>query len=148
MTVPRRIVLDTSTLVGAVLRPGSPPHRALQLALSQAEVCVSIDALMELDRVLGRSKFDLYLDLETRMKFVALLRQKARFVQVTEKDNVAVKGDCRDSTDGPFLALALAAQADAIVSSDLDLLTLNPWRGIDILTPVSFLDVYGPKEAE
>jgi len=41
--------------------------------------------------------------------------------------------------DNKFLALALIADADAIISSDNDLLTLHPWRGIPILTPTLFL---------
>ena len=49
---------------------------------------------------------------------------------------------CRDSRDNKFLALALIADADAIVSSDEDLLTLHPWRGIPILTPTQFLAEY------
>ena len=38
-----------------------------------------------------------------------------------------------------FLALALAAEAEVIVSSDEDLLVLHPWRGISILNPAEFI---------
>ena len=40
-----------------------------------------------------------------------------------------------------FLALALVAEADAIVSSDEDLLVLHPWREIQILTPAGFISM-------
>ena len=36
MSLLRRVVLDTSTLVGAALKPGSVPHRALLLALTRS----------------------------------------------------------------------------------------------------------------
>ena len=62
MNFASRVVIDTSTLVGAVLRPGSPPRRALLAALSRATVCVSPATLAELERVLLREKFDRYLD--------------------------------------------------------------------------------------
>ena len=47
--------------------------------------------------------------------------------------------DCRDPKDNKYLELALAADAQIIVSSDNDLLTLTPWRGIHILRPVEYL---------
>jgi hypothetical protein len=46
---------------------------------------------------------------------------------------------CRDKKDNFILALALVAQADAIVRSDHDLLALHPWNGIPILTPAQFV---------
>lgn len=36
--------------------------------------------------------------------------------------------DCRDEKDNKFLELALAAKADLLVSSDIYLLELNPYR--------------------
>jgi predicted nucleic acid-binding protein len=45
----------------------------------------------------------------------------------------------RDPKDDKFLALALVAEADVLVSSDKDLLVLHPWRGIGIVTPAEFV---------
>lgn len=42
---------------------------------------------------------------------------------------------CRDPHDVPFLQLALAAKADALVTGDGDLLILAPLRGVAIITP-------------
>ena len=52
-----------------------------------------------------------------------------------------IESACRDPKDNHFLALALAlaAEADVLVSSDEDLLVLHPWRGIPIITPAEFL---------
>jgi predicted nucleic acid-binding protein len=41
--------------------------------------------------------------------------------------------------DDKFLALALASDADVLVSSDEDLLVMHPWRGVPIMTPFQFL---------
>ena len=41
--------------------------------------------------------------------------------------------------DNKFLALAVYCVTDALVSSDDDLLVLNPYQGIAILTPKEFL---------
>jgi len=46
---------------------------------------------------------------------------------------------CRDPEDNRFLALVLAAEADALVSSDEDLLMMNPWRGVPVMTAAEFL---------
>jgi predicted nucleic acid-binding protein len=58
MSVLRRVVLDTSTLVRAALRVGSVPHQALLKALGTCEICVSGATLSELEHVLKRDKFD------------------------------------------------------------------------------------------
>jgi hypothetical protein len=47
--------------------------------------------------------------------------------------------DCRDPKDDKYLELAFAAGAEIIVSSDNDLLVLNPWRGVSILRPGDYL---------
>jgi uncharacterized protein len=35
--------------------------------------------------------------------------------------------------------LVLAAEADVLVSSDDDLLMMNPWRGVPVMTAAEFL---------
>lgn len=136
-----RIVFDTSTLVSAALRVGSTPHRALALALLTGDVCVSASTLLELEQVLLRSKFDRYQTAEVRAAFVALVRKHAVLVAVSATDEFNVIPHCRDPKDNQFLALVLACEADALVSSDADLLVLHPWRGVPIVTPGDFLDM-------
>jgi predicted nucleic acid-binding protein len=45
----------------------------------------------------------------------------------------------RDPKDDKFLELAVSGGADVIVSGDADLLVLNPFRGIAIMTPSLFV---------
>jgi hypothetical protein len=92
-----------------------------------------------LAQVLDRKKFDRYLDRESRRAFVSLMRRQVRLFAVQDADLAAVNPPCRDPKDSQFLALALASEADAIVSSDEDLLILHPWRGIPIVTAADFL---------
>ena len=139
MNMLRRVVLDTSTLVSAALRVGSIPHQALLKALGSCEFCASSATLNELEQVLKRDKFDSYLDAETRLAFVALIRQHTHLFGVQEADELSVQPACRDPKDNKFLALALVCEADAIISSDNDLLALNLWRSIPVLTPAGFV---------
>jgi len=46
----------------------------------------------------------------------------------------------RDPDDDKFLEVAVNGRADVLVSGDADLLELNPFRGIAILTPAAYLD--------
>ena len=139
MTRFRRVVFDTSTLVGAALRRRSTPRQALLEALHFCDVCASAETLAELEEVLGRSKFERYLDLEKRRAFISWFRKSVRLFQVNDGKAAEVEPPCRDPNDDKFLAVALVSGADAVVSSDEDLLVLNPWRRISIMKPSEFL---------
>jgi putative PIN family toxin of toxin-antitoxin system len=134
-----RIVFDTSTLVSTAIRPGSVPYQALLKALSTGELCASVETLRELAEVLERRKFERYLDLESRRSFSALIRRVAHLFALREEDIGAVDPPCLDLKGNQFLALAMVSEADVLVSSDEDLLVLHPWRGISIVTPISFV---------
>jgi putative PIN family toxin of toxin-antitoxin system len=58
----------------------------------------------------------------------------AELVTITER--IAA---CRDPTDDKFLELAVNGHADLIISGDADLLALNPFRGIPIVPPATFV---------
>ena len=131
----RRIVFDTSTLVGAALRVGSTPHRVLTAAFAAAEVCVSESSLAELELVLGRAKFDRYQPPPARVAFVDFMRQHAVHYVVGAAHEAQVTPLCRDPKDNQFLALCLACEAHALVSSDDDLLVLHPWNGVLVVRP-------------
>jgi predicted nucleic acid-binding protein len=49
-----RVVIDTSTLVGAMLRPASKPRQALMAVVKSHALCVSQSTLAELQVVLQR----------------------------------------------------------------------------------------------
>lgn len=48
--------------------------------------------------------------------------------------------ECRDPKDNKYLELAVSGKAECIITGDEDLLVLNPFRQIDILTVQNFLD--------
>jgi len=73
------------------------------------------------------------------MAFYETIRRHSQIFALTGAVLNQAKGQCRDGTDDFILALALAAQAEVIVTSDKDLLVLHPWQGVAILTPAEFL---------
>lgn len=139
MRFARRVVFDTSTLIGAMLIPGSVPRKALNAAFVECELCGSEATLAELETVIGRAKFDRYLDRMTRIAFLDMVRRQIRLFVVTESNDAQLPRVCRDPRDNKFLALALVCEADAIVSSDADLTSMNPYEGIAIVSAAAFL---------
>ena len=134
-----RVVFDTSALIGAALKVGSKPHRALILALEFCVLCGSDQIIAELAEVLHRSYFERYLSQMDRDNFLTLIRNNLEMYSAEVIAQSSIDPPCRDPNDHFILALALAAKANAIVSSDQDLLIMNPWNGIQILTPAEFL---------
>ena len=90
--------------------------------------------LRELDEVLSRPKFDRYLLREERERFLQAFIHEAALVEVTEHVEV-----CRDPKDNAVLELAKSGKATHIVTGDDDLLVLNPFLGVAIMTPDQFL---------
>jgi putative PIN family toxin of toxin-antitoxin system len=84
--------------------------------------------------VLRRPKLARFLDPNLRDELLDLLFSAAAWFDPAERVT-----DCRDAKDDKYLELALAAKAGVIVSSDDDLLMLNPWRGVWILRPTEYL---------
>jgi putative PIN family toxin of toxin-antitoxin system len=135
---PRRVVLDTNVLVSRVILPDSQPARAVDHAVIQCELLISIAMIAELVAVFRRPKLDRYTDLDTRMRYLWSLVELAKPISVVEEVS-----DCRDEKDNKLLALAFAGRADLIVTGDADLLCLHPWRGIAILSPTGYLTQVG-----
>jgi putative PIN family toxin of toxin-antitoxin system len=138
MTV-RHVVFDTSTLVSAALRLDSIPHRALLRALQSCDLCASIATLDELKEVLAREKFRRYLPAAARREFLQIIEANVLRFAVREEVVQSLDPPCRDPKDNMFLALAAISEAEILVSSDEDLLVLNPWNGVRIVRPAEFL---------
>lgn len=136
-----RFVFDTNVIVSAALLAGSIPRQAFDKALDEGRVLISVPVLFELAEVLSRKKLNKYLLEEERMRFLVALLKEAELVDITE-----MVTDCRDTKDNKFLELAVSARADCIVSGDEDLLVLNPFRGIPVLTPREFLSSFSQQE--
>ena len=129
-----RVVPDTNLVVSAALFPQSRPRQALAYARAQGTVLVSTATIAELRDVFLRPRFDRYLPIAARLEFLDALAESAALVDVAERITA-----CRDPRDDKFLELAVSGHATHIISGDQDLLALNPFRGIPILTPRSFL---------
>jgi putative PIN family toxin of toxin-antitoxin system len=130
MTDPSRLVFDANVIASALLFNSSVPGRALFAAIDRDAILISHALISQLNEVLSRPRFDRYVDAEQRQHFLARLIRDAELVTITEKINA-----CRDPADNFILELAVSGKAHAIVTGDQDLLALNPFRGVAIVTP-------------
>jgi len=134
MNARKRVVVDTNTLISRLLLPESVPAQAVRRAVAEAQLLASDATLGELAEVLARSKFDRYLTVSERQEFLRLFGRIAEPIPI-----IHVVQACRDPKDDKFLELAVNGAAHLIMTGDADLLALHPLRGIDILSPASYL---------
>ncbi|HEV3113396.1 MAG TPA: putative toxin-antitoxin system toxin component, PIN family [Candidatus Binataceae bacterium] len=134
MRLRQRVVVDTNALISRLLTPASPAALAVRKAVDEARLLVSVATLEELADVLSRPKFDPYVTPAERQEFVQLLGRIAELIVVASSIQA-----CRDSRDDKFLELAVDGHADLVITGDADLLALNPFRGIPVITPASYL---------
>jgi len=130
-----RVVIDNNALVSRLLIPNSVPGRAVRKAIDEAQLLISEATLEELADGLARPKFDPYVSIADRQEFIRQLGRIAELVPIT----FTVRA-CRDPKDDKLLELAINGRADLIITGDKDLLELNPFRDIPIITPAQYLE--------
>ncbi len=130
-------IFDTNVLISAALAKGSVPDNAFERALKVGTILSSENIYAELKEVINRTKFDKYLRAIDRSRFLARYKTETLNFNVTHKVSV-----CRDPKDNMFLELALSGKANCIITSDPDLLVLNPFEKVAILSPKEFLKKY------
>lgn len=134
MPVEKRYVFDANVVVSALLLPGSVPRRAFDKAEGAGRILLSGSVISELEDVLRRPSLEKYISEEARIHFLVRLIRDCPIIQVS----LSVMAS-RDPKDNQYLALAVEGQATCLVSGDKDLLVLNPFRGIPVVTPREFL---------
>ena len=140
----KRIVLDTNVVVSGLFFKLSKEAQILIRAMEHEIILATPAVLEEWHCVLRRPKFNKYISIENRERFLSRLVSNVEIVGI----EVNIK-ECRDAKDDKFLELAVSGNADYIITGDADLLILNPFRNIPILTPNQFLNLqsHHPDEA-
>jgi putative PIN family toxin of toxin-antitoxin system len=128
-----RVVVDTNVLVSAGLKQQSMPGMAALLVERRGGLLKSLATEQQLFEVVARPRLSALIDPEAQA-WLRRLMVTAELVVISER--IAA---CRDPTDDKFLELAVNGRADLIVSGDSDLLALNPFREIPIVTPAAFV---------
>jgi uncharacterized protein len=132
------IVIDTNILVSAFVFGGTIRRQLTRiLEREDIRIVISADITRELTAVLSRQEFARFQDRATLETLLDGFLADAEDVRVTVRINA-----CRDPKDNKFLEAAVAGNATVIVTGDADLLALNPFEGIQILSISVFLSQY------
>lgn len=137
MNAPQRVVLDTNTIISAlVFSSGRLAH--LRHIWQSGDIVPLVDEQIvdELNRVLTYPKFQL-----SQQQREAILGDYLPYAETVPGSGGLQKTLTIDDIDDlKFLALALRGNADIIISGDSDLYDLRDvWRDVPIVSPREFL---------
>lgn len=122
------------------------PRQVLDAARNNLITLYTSDELLaELGDVLGRTKFARFLA-QHHISAKELVSEYAALADTVTSAPIPPRVIV-DPDDDAVLACAVAAQAEAIVSGDNDLLNLKGFQGILILTAAELLDRISPPPA-
>ena len=130
-----KIVLDTNIVVSGLLQSQGNPAQVLTLVLSGAvQVCHDERILAEYAKVLARPRF----------KFAP--KRVREVLNKIEADGLPIDAyaesnlDLPDADDEPFLAVALAASVDFLVTGNLSDYPPAKRRGCAVVSPAAFME--------
>jgi len=132
-----RVVLDTNVVVSALLFKTALSKIIALWQRGAIIPAISKDTFQELQTVLAYPKFALTPD-EIRAMLEGEILPFFEVIEVRED----VKGICADSADDKFLACALAASADYLVSGDKAVTELKQYKSVKIIKPSEFLKMF------
>ncbi len=132
-----KVVLDTNVLVSALLFKGELSRLVDLWRKGNIIPLFSRETFREFKAVLGYPKFSL-----TAQEIKILIEEEVlpffEIIDITGK----ARGICRDSDDDKFIACAVSASAEFIVSGDRDLLDIKKHKSVRIITASEFLRMF------
>jgi len=134
-----RVVLDTNTLVSALLFRGTASRLIPLWQSGRVNPLISGPILEEYLRVLAYPKFRL-----TDQEIRGLVEGEVLPFVETVRPTRRLLAPCRDPEDAKFLECAVAGRARYLVTGDQDLRVLGTYRRISILTVGEFLEAIRP----
>ncbi|MFM7602769.1 MAG: putative toxin-antitoxin system toxin component, PIN family [Pseudanabaena sp.] len=131
-----KVVIDTNILVSAAMRDGIP-EIVIQFIVDRPEFewIVSQEIITEYTEVLQRQK--LKLSEEVQQEWIDLLQTVTRLIEV----NIEVDFP-RDRKDAKFLACAIAANADFLITGDRDFEDVQTLKNTTILSAKNFKQLF------
>ena len=132
-----RVVLDSNVFVSALLFGGVTSELVALWQKSDITLLLSRNILEEYFRVLAYPKFQL-----SKEEIRGIIEGEwLPFVEII-KPGIRLKVVKRDPSDDKFLECAVAGKANVLISGDKELLSLNRYHGVQILSPSQFLKEY------
>jgi putative PIN family toxin of toxin-antitoxin system len=133
----RRVVIDTNVMVSALLFKGSLSKIVDHWKEGKFIPLLSKETFNEFKTVLEYPKFSL----TTQEIKVIIEEEVLPFFEIVEVAG-KISRMCRDSDDDKFIACAVSASADFIVSGDRDLLDMGKYKSVKIISAPEFLKMF------
>lgn len=132
-----RVVLDTNILVSSLLFKGELSGIVDLWKTGKVIPIFSKMTFKEFKNVLEYPKFSL-----TRREMRMIIEEEVLpYFEVAEVVG-KIRGICRDPDDDKFLACAVSASADFIVTGDKDLLNVGAYKSIEIISASKLLKIF------
>lgn len=127
-----RVVLDTNVVMSAIFF-GGDPKKIVRAAVSKRIEIVATSAVVSEYHEVAERLHEYYPTVPYRRP-LALLESVLTIVRPATLSGRV----CRDPDDDAIVACAVGGKAKIICSGDDDLLELNGYRGLDVLSPRAF----------
>jgi uncharacterized protein len=128
----KKVVIDNNVLFASFLFDSGNCNKIMQMVTDgEIKNYISIEMLSEFEEKL-KKKFEV--DNNTVQELLTFTIFISQFINITVKIEKA-----RDVKDNMVLETAVSADANYIITGDKDLLVLNEFKGIKIISPHDFL---------
>lgn len=134
-----KIILDTNVLVSALIKNDSPPYHILYdfVFTDKDLLCISSSIMNEYYAVLNRKKFSRYSEFSENAKYVLSRIEELALEYLPEKKHNIIK----DASDNIFIDLAIEANADYIITGNINDFTMSEYKNTRIVTPAEYLSL-------
>lgn len=132
-----RVVIDTNVIISSIWKNPSRDivnlwkRGKIQLLVNEEIVDEYLDVLSRFVPISVLRKWELWFTHPSKVTFLSAYLPEYQ--------------ESRDPTDNKFLEVAMAGAAKHIISKDKDLLVLKIFKGIEIVTPKVFWEIFKQK---
>lgn len=133
-----RVLIDCSTFLSGAFYPSGKPHKILERWVQREfELFITEEIYGEYQTKIEEVAKRMKVDPKKGDLWFRLIEKRAVFIKPT----VLPQDLCRDPNDLKYLEATMAAEADFLISSDKDLLTLKKFGKTKIVSPDKFLQM-------
>ena len=134
-----RIVIDTNVVASAVFFGGRPAE-LLRMVIRHEHLAVATDEIVDEYQATISYLLDKYGGKKLQLSIVPIF-SAIEIIQATSKADI-----CRDPDDNKFISCAIDGHCYYVVSGDKDLLSLEQFGNIKIVTVADFLELFSDKK--
>jgi putative PIN family toxin of toxin-antitoxin system len=135
-----RVVIDTSVLIRYLIKPSAAIKRLIEVQWlgDKVQMVTAPELIEELEGVLERDYVQKFVLPAEGQALLDAIRLKAEILLPLGE----IPSYTRDAKDDKFVACALVAEAEYVITVDKDLLVLGALGGIRMVTPDEFMKTF------